>query len=65
MKQAFSDLKLFTVVSMNDYHLQMGGDFVLSKEGRLVMFYPQKSAADRPSNEFILQSIQEAVQCPY
>jgi hypothetical protein len=39
---------------------QLGGDFVIAADGRLVYAHPSKNAADRPSNEELLQALRSA-----
>lgn len=43
--------------NVQDDPLQLGGDCILYKDGRVVMSHPQKDPTDRPSNEFIVNSI--------
>lgn len=38
---------------------QLGGDFVLDPEGRLVYAYASKDATDRPSNDALLQAMRQ------
>ncbi|XP_063713847.1 uncharacterized protein LOC134841739 [Symsagittifera roscoffensis] len=45
-----------------DDPLQMGGDFLVDKCGKLLMCYPQKYAADRPSIQSIINCVQNATQ---
>jgi hypothetical protein len=41
--------------------MQLGGDFVLDAERRLVFAYASKNATDRPSVESLLQAVKAAV----
>ena len=36
---------------------QLGGDFVIDRAGRLAYAHPSRDAADRPSNEDLLQAM--------
>lgn len=41
--------------NVEDDPLQMGGDFLVNNQGKLILYHPQKTAADRPAiNEIIL-----------
>jgi peroxiredoxin len=37
--------------------MQLGGDFVIDRAGRLAYAYPSKDAADRPSNDVLLTAL--------
>ena len=44
--------------------LQLGGDFVLDGEGRLIYAYRSAEPTDRPSVEALLQAVEEALSPP-
>ncbi|XP_064083612.1 uncharacterized protein LOC135199463 isoform X3 [Macrobrachium nipponense] len=49
LPQAYADIK-------DDPH-QMGGDFILDKEGRLLFAYRSKTPSDRPSVDLIIKAL--------
>ena len=42
------------------YVTQMGGDFVVSKNGKLVLVHCSQSSTDRPSVDTLLQAVRTA-----
>lgn len=44
---------------------QLGGDFVLDGEGRLVFAYRSAEPTDRPAVEVLLQAVQQAMYGPH
>jgi hypothetical protein len=44
----------------NDDLMQLGGDFVLNRERRLVFAHPSAEPTDRPSVDALLQAVQRA-----
>lgn len=46
-----------SIVGVEDDPLQMGGDFTIRRDGRLVLSYPSKTPKDRPSTNQILQNL--------
>lgn len=49
LPQAYADVK-------DDPH-QMGGDFILDEEGRLLFAYRSKTPSDRPSVDLIIKAL--------
>jgi len=50
-----------TMMKNDDPH-QMGGDFIISKQGEMAYMYGSKSAPDRPSVEVLLEEAQKLQQ---
>ena len=40
---------------------QLGGDFIVDREGKVVFAYPSANATDRPSNEMLMDGMRKAV----
>ena len=53
--QKLAGKKLIAVLDDDDPH-QLGGDFIVNSKGKLVMVYPSKDFADRPTIEYLLNS---------
>ena len=52
-EQKLAGRKLFSMLEEDDPH-QLGGDFIIDKNGKLIFVYPSKTSTDRPSVDFLL-----------
>jgi hypothetical protein len=45
--------------------LQLGGDFVLNGDRRLIYAYPSADPTDRPAAESLVQAVRACIDAPY